>query len=107
MTMESVELSRRVANAVARAVDAFNAEAPDGVHLTDNPETVLFGLGGSLDSLGLVNFIVAVEQQLEQELALTLTLADERAMARDESPFATLGALTAYAESLAREAEHG
>ncbi len=61
-----------------------------------NDDTVLFGIGGVLDSLGLVNLIVAVEQRLEDELGTVVVLADEKAMAQKNSPFRTVATLVDY-----------
>jgi acyl carrier protein len=61
-----------------------------------NDDTVLFGRSGVLDSLGLVNLIVAVEQRLEDELGITLVLADEKALAQKNSPFRTVATLVDY-----------
>jgi D-alanine--poly(phosphoribitol) ligase subunit 2 len=75
--------------------------------LTANEETVLFGIGGILDSLGLVNLIVGIEQRLEDELGVTLILADERAMAQKNSPFRTVGSLLDYIARLIEENGNG
>ena len=60
------------------------------------PDEVLFGQGGKLDSLGLVNLIVAVEGMTEDELDVTITLADEKAMSMKNSPFRTIQTLADY-----------
>lgn len=63
-------------------------------------ETPLFGPDGILDSLALVSFIVAVEQAIEDECGMTLSLADDRAMSQRRSPYRTIGSLADYALSL-------
>lgn len=60
----------------------------------------LYGRDGALTSLGLVSFIVAVEQAMEEELGLSITLADEKAFSLTKSPFRTIGTLAEYATSL-------
>ncbi len=47
----------------------------------------VYGAGGALDSLELVNFVVEVEQRLEEQLGVVITLADERAVSEKRSPF--------------------
>jgi len=64
-------------------------------------ETVLLGKSSHFDSLGLVNYIVDVEQALEDELGIAVTLADERAMSQTRSPFRTVQSLTDYIMTLA------
>ncbi|MDX2240336.1 MAG: acyl carrier protein [Leptolyngbyaceae cyanobacterium bins.302] len=60
-------------------------------------ETPLFGQHGLLDSLGLVSLVVAVEQAIEDEYGVTVSLADEKAMSQKNSPYRTIGSLAAYA----------
>ena len=64
------------------------------------PETPLLGRAGVLDSLGLVTLVVALEQTLEDEYGLSVSLADERALSERKSPFRTIGTLAEYAERL-------
>lgn len=98
------ELRASVRAAVFAAVAEINEQQPPERPLEAAEEMVLFGEGGVLDSLGLVNFIVATEQQVEERLGLALTLADERAMSHDRNPFATIGTLIDYTAELAEEA---
>jgi len=58
--------------------------------------TALLGRDAVLDSLGLVTLIVDVEQKLDEQLRVTATLADDRAMSRERSPFMTVGTLIDY-----------
>ena len=59
-------------------------------------ETALIGNEGFLDSLGLVVLIVAVEQNLQETLGISPTLADEKAMSQKVSPFRTIETLADY-----------
>ena len=61
------------------------------------PNTVLFGPGGVLDSLGLVSLVLDLEQAIETRFDVVVTLADQRAMSRDRSPFRSVRALADYA----------
>ena len=66
-------------------------------------ETVLFGEGGLLDSLGLVTLIVELEQRIEDRFGVRVALADERALSERRSPYRTVGSLADYAALRARE----
>ena len=81
----------------------MNEQLPKGRTLEKSPQTILFGKGGQLDSLGLVSFIVEVEQKIEEELGVSITLADERAMSQKSSPFLTLQTLSEYVSLLLKE----
>jgi acyl carrier protein len=63
-------------------------------------DTPLFGRDGLLDSMGLVTLVVAVEQAIEDELGVSVSLADARALSQKASPYRTVGALADYADSL-------
>ena len=84
---------------VYRAVDEINAERTDNHQMDKNPATVLFGSQATIDSMALVSFIVAVEEQLFDELGLSMTLADDKAMSMERSPFKTLATLIDYVQS--------
>lgn len=71
-------------------------------YIKDNlsSQTHIFGDEGRLDSLGLVTFLVTVEQKIEDEYTVNLTIADEKAMSQKNSPFKTIGSLTEYLENI-------
>lgn len=68
-----------------------------------SPATRLLGREAVLDSMGLVNLIVEVEQRLEDIYDLTVVLADERAMSQKNSPFRSVETLADYICQLAEE----
>ena len=88
-------------------IDEFNAQIDKDKQLKKQPEETLFGDGGVLDSLGLVNLITMIEEHVEDEFDVTVTLADEKAMSRKKSPFRTVGSLIAYVSELLEEHQDG
>ncbi len=94
----------RMTEAVFQAIDELNDILPPERQLQKSPDTVLYGSGGRLDSLELVNLIVAAEQNIEDEFGIPITLADERAMSQRNSPFRTVATLVAYIAALLKEA---
>lgn len=77
-------------------IDEVNETLPADQQLEKSVETHLFDKQGKLDSLGLVNFIVSLEQGVADEFGLAVTLADEKAFSRETSPFRTVDSLTDY-----------
>ncbi len=61
-----------------------------------SPDTRLIGPGGVLDSLGLVTLIVELEDRLFSDHGVSVTLADDRAMSQERSPFLTVDTLSRY-----------
>ncbi len=66
-------------------------------------ETVLVGNEAVIDSLGVVSLIVEVEQRLELEHGVSVTLANDKAMSARNSPFRTVGVLADHVVAMAQE----
>jgi D-alanine--poly(phosphoribitol) ligase subunit 2 len=98
-------VSQDVVDAVNRAVDDLNEILDEGERLGKSPEVALIGKDASLDSLGLVNLIVLVEEKVQERFGVSITLVDERAMSQSKSPFRTLGSLAEFVEE--QLTEHG
>jgi len=81
------------------------ALAGNGVsaELVIDEATPLIGRGSVLDSLGLVQLVVEVEQRLQDHRGLSVTVADDRAMSQRNSPFRTVSSLAAYVHMLVEE----
>ena len=95
----------QVENIIFESIDEVNAMLPEDEHLTKSLETRLLGEGGQVDSLGLVNLVVAVEQLVLEQLDLTIVLADEKAMSRKRSPFRSVETLLEHALECVQECE--
>lgn len=85
------------------AIEEINETLDEGDQLAKSPETVLFGDGALLDSVGLVNFIVTTERIAQEVTGKMITLASEKAFSRRQSPFRTVGSLAEYIEELLAE----
>ena len=66
-------------------------------------DTVIVGPGAVIDSIGVVSLIVDVEQRLEMEHAVSVTLANDRAMSQRNSPFRTPAVLAEHIIATERE----
>ena len=93
----------KIQDTIYTAIEDLNKILPDSNQLDKSNDTMLYGQEGKLDSLGLVNFIVAVEQKIEQKFNKSVTLADEKAMSQKNSPFKSVSTLIDYVSVLLRE----
>jgi len=75
----------QIENVVYRAIDQVNELLLDENALTKERITILIGEGSNLDSMGFVNFVVALEEELEREIGLDLNLVEELNSAGDNS----------------------
>ena len=94
---------REATRMLYEAIDELNLELQEERRLEKSGDTVLFGQLGRLDSLGLVRLIVGTEEKIEEELGVTIRIADERAMSEQRSPFKTVGSLIDYVSLLLSE----
>jgi acyl carrier protein len=96
------DIAVQVVSASLREVLEQNDEpVPDLI----NTDTVLVGNEAVLDSLGVVSLIVEIEQRLEIEHDVSVTLANDKAMSQRNSPFRTVGVLADYMCSLIQEGQ--
>lgn len=95
-----------IIQAICDAVDELNSTLPEEKRLDKSPETQLYGDSARLDSLGLVDLILAVEQKIQERFHKNLTLASERALSMKKSPFRTINTLAGYINELIEESGH-
>ena len=96
----------RLSRAVFSAIDQVNQARPPAQRVEKSVESVLLGEGAVLDSLGLVNLVVAVEEAVEEEFGMSVNVADEHARIQASSPLATVRSLVAYIASQVAEQIH-
>ena len=88
---------------VHAAIDDHNGLAATPVDKAG--DTVLYGAGGALDSIALVNLIIALEQHVLDRTGIALALADDRAFSQARSPFRTVASLVEYVGERIAEAQ--
>jgi len=87
--------------AVRAAAEEINLSREDGEALSTDPDAVLYGEGSALDSVGLVQVVMAAEAHVADATGIDLVLASETAMSRKRSPYRSLRALAEYAVEVA------
>ena len=89
----------RIRQLIFSAFDELNEQLPAARKLPKSETTSLVGTGGVLDSLGLVNLIVALEQKIENEFQTSISLIDDD-LVSEEGHFANVLSLTEYLASI-------
>ena len=87
---------------IFNSIDEINEQ--NETHLVKNEKTKLFGRDSDLDSLGLVNLIVSVEEKINERLNVSISIVDEKAMSQKNSPFKSVETLTDYLIQLLNQA---
>ena len=98
-----MSIKERVIHRIYNVIDEVNDQYEKDKQLEKSLDTVLFGKGGKLDSLGLVHLIVATEEKIEDEFEIAITIADEKAISQRRGPFKTIGSLADYVVALLEE----
>lgn len=68
----------------------------ENLKLEKRPSFPLIGDGSPLDSLGLVNFLVALEQKLQAETSSDLNIANQDLIIGEDQPLRTVETLVAH-----------
>jgi len=89
MTRDKIQLI------IFEALEMTNHARDENEKIPITPETALYGGDGLLDSMGLVGFLIDVEESLQDE-GIRISLSDDRAMSQKNSPFRDVPALTEY-----------
>lgn len=88
---------------VLNQVEQLNDTLPDDQKFKVTKDTILFGSGSSIDSLSLVSIIVDLEMLFSNEYNSEISLTDDRAMAREQSPFTNITTLVDYIFEITNE----
>ena len=83
------------------SISDLNLQLPEDQRIRKSLSTVLFGAGGTLDSLRLANFIVIAEQKLEESYGFRVDLTEDDPFSPTTGHFRTVESLATYVTSLA------
>lgn len=93
-------MNENIKQIIFDSIDELNQTSATGENVDKSEDIILYGKNGQLDSLGLVNLIVIIEQNIEDFFNCSITLADERAMSQKNSPFKSINSLVEYISNL-------
>jgi hypothetical protein len=78
---------------IANVIEELNERRDEKIPLHNLSQLALYGDTGVFDSMHLVSFLALVEEGLEDELDLQVSLTSERAVSRRVSPFSRVSRL--------------
>ncbi len=74
----------------------LNEDLPAAERIPIDPSTPIMGDGGALDSLGIANFLVAMEEDLERSFGASVALSDQDLLGLFEEPTVTVRSFAAF-----------
>jgi acyl carrier protein len=78
---------------ITNVIEELNERRDEKIPLQNLSELALYGDTGVFDSMHLVSFLVLVEEALEDELDVQVSLTSERAVSKRVSPFSRVSRL--------------
>jgi D-alanine--poly(phosphoribitol) ligase subunit 2 len=87
---------REIEKIIYSVIDELNEDLGDQNKLEKSKSTILLGKGAQIDSLGFVNLVASIEDHIEEETGLVLTLVNENSISVEPSPFRTIETLVEY-----------
>lgn len=92
---------KEIVEIIFQCIEDINDE--NAIDIAKDVNTKLFGSDSELDSILLVNLIVAVEESIEELSGKYIPIADERAFSLENSPFKSIDSLADYIKILLNE----
>lgn len=91
---------------IQRTLGEINATRKEKIDLSDVRNLALYGTAGVFDSMQLVSFLAAVEEGLDDELDIEISLTSDKAVSQKVSPFSSVSCLIDFilAETLETQA---
>ena len=86
---DRIEIEALVLKSVSQLAEDFEITALENPQLN----SPLYGEGGALDSIALVNLIADIEEAVAESYKANIVLADDKAMSAQRSPFRTVDSL--------------
>lgn len=96
-------MQEKIQNIIIQALKNLAQELESPELENANLQTKIYGSEGNLDSLALVSFITDIEEMVDSEFNVNITLADEKAMSSRNSPFKNVETLAQYIQNLLEE----
>ncbi|MFE9900432.1 hypothetical protein [Streptomyces achromogenes] len=91
-------MSDRLLELIGNVVADINERRDEKIPTDDLLHVSLYGDSGVFDSMHLVNFLTLVEEAIEDEYDVEISLTSEKAVSRRISPFSRVGRLIEFIE---------
>lgn len=86
-------MREKIFEIIQRTLGEINSTRKEKIDLSDINNLALYGTAGVFDSMQLVSFLAAVEEELDDELNVEISLTSEKAVSQKISPFSSVACL--------------
>ncbi|MBU0525919.1 MULTISPECIES: hypothetical protein [Pseudomonas] len=99
-------MKEQILGIIYNAIENENRSLVQPISLEKGEDTALYGAGGVLDSMSLVSIVIDVEQMIEEQLGVKMTLVNDSAMSPKRSPFQSVKTFANYILELNAQVSH-
>ena len=85
-----------IIDTILDSIKEYNEGLSKNDQISSDLGSSIYGGSSNLDSMGLVSFIVGLEQSIEDKFDQSISLADEKAMSQKSSPYQNINSLADY-----------
>ena len=89
-------MKEKIIEIIIETVKEYNEGLSKENQISQDLDASIYGDTNGIDSLGLVSFIINLEQNIEERLNKVVSLADEKAMSQKKSPYESINILSEY-----------
>ena len=95
----------KIKSSIFLAVENVNQQLTKDQRIDLSVDSILIGDKSKLDSLQLVNLIIAIEEKIYDAFAVSINLMTESTMTQDVNHFQTIGTLIEYINQIIKNKE--
>ena len=89
-----------IQNIINESIDEINDFLPQDSQITKDDDQLLYGTNGVLDSMGIINFCLMVEEKFAEVFSKEISLIDDSAFSEEMLPIESVRNLKAYLNKL-------
>ena len=89
-------MKNKVIKTILETINEYNDGLSKNDQISSDLGSSIYGESSNLDSMGLVSFIVGLEESIEDKFDQSISLADEKAMSQKSSPYQNINSLADY-----------
>ena len=89
-------MKETILETILDSIKEYNDGLSENEQISSDLDSSIYGRSSNLDSMGLVSFIVGLEQSIEDKFDQSISLADEKAMSQKSSPYQNINSLADY-----------
>ena len=81
---------------IYQVIDSHNSTNPSEKKLNKDKDTIISGINGSLDSLGMITFLIEVETKVNKHFKTNINIFNEELLMIEDGDYKSVGSLANY-----------